>query len=383
MSIRGLAHIAGAFEHTARDLPDHSLPQIHAECAVGALADAGLSIRDVDGYFSTGQVGFGGISMTEYLGLKPRYIDSTFTGGSSYLAHVGHAAAAIAAGKCRVALITQGAKVRGVLRGAKHSADTPEFAFETVFGETNAAVYALAARRHMHEYGTTSKQLAAVKQTFSEYAQHNPHALLRKRVTVDDVINSPMIADPLHRLDCCVVTDGGGAAVIVAPEIARDLKRRSVTILGHAEAIKHSGSGPNDFTGTGAKWSAPQALAEAGVGIADIDFASIYDSFTITVIMTLEDFGFCKKGQGGAFVADGALALDGCIPVNTDGGGLCNNHPGYQGGMVRLIEAVRQLRGEANPNTQVRDCRIAVAHGTGGGMSRQASVTLVLGREDA
>jgi len=383
MSIRGKAHVMGVFEHPARDLPDHSVQQIHAECAVGALADAGLSIRDVDGYFSTGQLGFGGVSLTEYLGLNPSYIDATFTGGSSYLAHVGHAAAAIAAGKCRVALITQGAKVRGVVRSAKHSVDTPEFPFETVYGETNAGIYALAARRHMHEFGTTAEQLAAVKVAASEYAQFNPNALLRKRVTVEEVVNSPMIADPLHRLDCCVVTDGGGAIVVVAPEIARSLNRQSIPVLGHAEAIKHSGSGLNDFTSTGATISAPRALAEAGVSLGEIDYASIYDSFTITVIMTLEDFGFCQKGQGGAFVAAGALRLDGVIPVNTDGGGLCNNHPGYQGGLVKIVEAVRQLRGEAAPQTQVRDCKFAVAHGTGGGMSRQASVTLVLGREDS
>jgi acetyl-CoA C-acetyltransferase len=383
MSIRGAAHIVGAYEHPARDLPDHSVQQIHAECAVGALADAGLSIRDVDGYFSTGQLGFGGASMTEYLGLNPSYIDATFVGGSSYISHVGHAAAAIAAGKCRVALITQGAKVRGVVRSAKHTVDTPEFPFETVYGETNAGIYALAARRHMYEFGTTAEQLAAVKVAASEYAQFNPNALLRKRVTVEDVVNSPMIADPLHRLDCCVVTDGGGAIIVVAPEIARSLRRRSVKVLGHAESIKHSGNGLNDFTNTGAKVSAARALAEAGVSLGDINYASIYDSFTITVIMTLEDFGFCKKGEGGAFVASGALALDGVIPVNTDGGGLCSNHPGYQGGLVKIVEAVRQLRGEAAPQTQVRDCKIAVAHGTGGGMSRQASVTLVLGREDS
>tara|TARA_B110001454_G_scaffold177183_1_gene169578 strand:+ start:14171 stop:15322 length:1152 start_codon:yes stop_codon:yes gene_type:complete len=383
MSERRTAHIAGVYEHPKRDLPQHSVQQIHAECALGALADAGLSIRDVDGYFSTGQLGFGGVSMTEYLGLKPSYVDSTFMGGSSYLAHVGHAAAAIAAGKCKVALITQGAKVRGVIRGAKHTADTPEFPFETVYGETNAGIYALAARRHMHEFGTTPEQLAAVKVAAAIYAQHNPNALLRKLVSVEDVVNSPMIADPLHRLDCCVVTDGGGAIIVVAPEIARELKRPSVKILGHAETIKHSGNGPNDFTSTGATISAARALAQAGIGLSDVDYASIYDSFTITVIMTLEDFGFCKKGHGGAFVADGALSLDGVIPVNTDGGGLCNNHPGYQGGLVKVVEAVRQLRGEANPGTQVRDCGIAVAHGTGGGMSRQGSVTLVLGRGDA
>lgn len=383
MSIRGKAHIAGVFEHPGRDLPNHSVQQIHAECAVGALADAGLSIRDVDGYFSTGQLGFGGVSLTEYLGLSPSYVDATFVGGSSYLSHVGHAAAAIAAGKCRVALITQGAKVRGVIRGNKHTADTPEFPFETVYGETNAGIYALAARRHMHEFGTTAAQLAAAKVTASEYARHNPNALLRKLVTIEDVVNSPMIADPLHRLDCCVVTDGGGAVVVVAPEIARSLDRPCVSVLGHGEAIKHSGSGRNDFTSTGATMSGPRALAEAGVTLGDLDYASIYDSFTITVIMTLEDLGFCRKGEGGAFVASGALRRDGVIPVNTDGGGLCNNHPGYQGGMVKIVEAVRQLRGEAHPETQVRDCRFAIAHGTGGGMSRQASVSLVLGREDA
>ncbi len=383
MSIREKAHIVGAYEHPGRDLPHHSVQQIHAECAMGALADAGLSLGDVDGYFSTGQLGFGGLSLAEYLGLRPSYIDSTFTGGSSFLAHVGHAAAAIAMGKCKIALITQGAKVRGVVRGPKHTADTPEFPFETVYGETNAGIYALAARRHMHEYGTTAAQLAAVKVQAAAYAQHNPNALLRKPVSIEDVLNSPMIADPLHRLDCCVVTDGGGAVVVASPEIARQLRRPSVKLIGHAEAIKHSGNGRNDFTTTGAVISGRQAFAEAGVSPSDIQYASIYDSFTITVVMTLEDLGFCPKGAGGAFVADGQLALDGGLPVNTDGGGLCNNHPGYQGGIVKIIEAVRQLRGEANPHTQVKNCALALAHGTGGGMSRHASVTLVLAREDA
>ena len=384
MSIKGKAFIAGAFEHPGRDLPDLSVMRIHAECAMGALADAGLSLADVDGYFCNGQLGFGGISMAEYLGLSPSYIDSTFMGGSSYLAHVGHAASAIAAGKCKVALITQGAKVRGVVRGAKLAPDTPEYPFEHVFGETNAGIYALAARRHMHEYGTTAAQLAAVKVAASEFAQHNPNALLRKRVSIDDVLNSPMIADPLHRMDCCVVTDGGGALVLVAPEIAKSLKRPSVKLLGHGEAVKHGGDGRPDLTCTGAVWSGLRAFAEAGVAPADIDYASIYDSFTITVVMTLEDLGFCKKGQGGAYVADGAaLGLDSALPVNTDGGGLCSNHPGYQGGLVKAVEAVRQLRGEANPKVQVKDCALALAHGTGGGMSRMGSVTLVLGREDA
>jgi acetyl-CoA C-acetyltransferase len=225
--------------------------------------------------------------------------------------------------------------------------------------------------------------MAEVKAAAAFHAQYNPNALLRKPVTVDDVLASPMVADPLRRLDCCVVTDGGGAVIVTTPEIARGLKRQPVKILGHGEAIKHTNGGRVDMTYTAAVWSGPTAFQEAGVTPADIDYASIYDSFTITVLMTLEDLGFCKKGQGGAFAADGALRIGGRLPVNTDGGGLCNNHPGYQGGMVKIIEAVRQLRGEAQPEVQVKDCELALAHGTGGGISRLCSATLVLGRGDA
>jgi acetyl-CoA C-acetyltransferase len=384
MSVRGKASIVGAYEHPGRDLPDRSAAQIHAEVALGALADAGLELKDVDAYFSTGQLGLGSISLAEYIGLKHlSHIDSTFTGGSSYLCHVGHAAAAIAAGKCRVALVTQGARVRGIVRGAKLPADTPEYAFETPYGETNVGIYALAARRHMHEYGTTMEQMAEVKVAASYHAQFNANALLRKPVGIADVLASPMVADPLHRLDCCVVTDGGGAVVVVCPEIARDLKRDSVKVLGAGEAVKHTMGGRLDATYTAAVWSGPSAFAEAGVTPADINYASIYDSFTITVLMTLEDLGFCKKGQGGAFVSDGALRAGGRLPVNTDGGGLCNNHPGYQGGMVKIVEAVRQLRGEAASQVQVPNCALALAHGTGGGISRLGSATLILGRSDA
>jgi acetyl-CoA C-acetyltransferase len=235
----------------------------------------------------------------------------------------------------------------------------------------------------MYEYGTTARQLAEVKAAAAYHAQFNPNALLRKPVTVEEVLASPLVADPLHRLDCCVITDGGGAVIVTSPEVAADLKRRSVKILGHGEAIKHTMSGRLDVTYTAAVWSGPAAFAEAAVTPADIDYASIYDSFTITVLMTLEDLGFCEKGQGGAFVADGALRIDGRLPVNTDGGGLCNNHPGYQGGMIKIIEAVRQLRGEAQPEVQVKNCELALAHGTGGGISRLCSATLILARGDA
>jgi acetyl-CoA C-acetyltransferase len=385
VSARGKAHIAGAWEHPERKIPGKSVAQVHAEVALGALADAGLSMRDVDAYFCAGDApGFGPLSMAEYLGLDHlSYLDSTETGGSSYLTHVGHAAAAIAAGKCRVALITLAGLPRtlGLERGRGAS---PESGFESPFGPTTVSMYALAARRHMYEYGTTSAQLAEIKVAASQHAAVNPNALLPRAVTVEEVLDSPVISDPLHRLDCCVITDGGGALVVVAPEVARDLPRRTVRVLGHGEAPKHARNGHVDLTYTGARWSGPRAFEEAGVTVADIDYASIYDSFTITVLETIEDLGFCKKGDGGHFVADGALrAPGGALPFNTDGGGLCNNHPASRGGMTKVIEAVRQLRGEAHPQVQVPDCEIALAHGTGGSLAtRMGSATLILGRED-
>ena len=390
MSIRGKAFIAGAFEHPGRELPDLGVPQIHAEVAAGALADAGLGFGDVDAYFCAGDApGFGPLSMAEYLGLRCSYVDSTETGGSSYLYHVGHAAAAIAAGKCRVALVTLAGKPRtgGALPGgAGRIGAAPESNFERSWGLPGAVGgYALAAQRHMYEFGTTSEQLAEIKVAASLHAQHNPHAFLPRPVTVEEVIDSPMVCSPLRRMDCCVVTDGGGAVVVVSPEVARDLPRRTVKVLGHGEAPKHTDNGRIDLTYSGAVWSGPRALEEAGVTLADIDYASIYDSFTITVLMTLEDLGFCEKGKGGEFVSDGALvAPDGRLPFNTDGGGLCNNHPANRGGMTKIIEAVRQLREETQPAVQVPDCNLALVHGTGGSLgTRMGSATLILGRQDA
>lgn len=383
-SIRGAAYIVGAFEHPMRELPDASVAQIHAEVAIGALTDAGLTLADVDGYFCGGDAPGGVVAMADYLGLRLSHCDSTDLGGSSYVAHVGHAAQAIALGKCRVALITLGGRPRSGRR-RKPPADAPAVAFEATYGHSNAASYALAARRHMHEFGTTSAQLAEVKVAASRHAQHNPSALLRKPVTVEEVLASPLIADPLHRLDCCVITDGGGALVVVSPDVKRDLQRRAVKVLGAAEAPKHTDGGRIDLTYTGAAWSGPRALAEAGVRPGDVDYASVYDSFTITVVQALEDLGFCAKGEGGRFVSDGALlAPHGRLPLNTDGGSLCNNHPANRGGMSRVIEAVRQLRGEAHPAVQVPGCRLALAHGTGGWLgTRMGSATLVLGQEDA
>jgi len=387
VSIRGKALIAGAYEHPRREIPDRTVPQIHAEVAVGALGDAGLALSDVDAYFCDSSAGFGTLSMAEYLGLRLSYVDSTETGGSSYLAHVGHAAAAIAAGKCTVALVTLAGRPRsgrGIVRPGGDS--TPEGEFEGLWGLAGPVTnYAIAARRHMYEFGTTSEQLAHIKVAASLHAQHNPHAFLPDPVTVEEVLDSPMISDPLHRLDCCVITDGGGAVVVVSPEVARDLDRTAVKILGHGETVKHTDNGRIDVTYSGAVWSGPRAFEEAGVTPGDIDYVSIYDSFTITVLETIEDLGFCEKGQGGRFVMDGALVSPGGrLPFNTDGGGLCNNHPANRGGMTKIIEAVRQLRGETAPAVQVPDCRLALAHGTGGSLAtRMGSATLILGQEDA
>jgi acetyl-CoA C-acetyltransferase len=384
VSIRNKAYISGAYEHPTRLAPDKSTPQLHAECAAGALADAGLSLQDVDGYFCAGDApGFGGMSMVDYLGLNVRHVDSTETGGSSYILHVSHAAQAIAAGKCSVALITLAGRPRSEPFG-RQLGNAPEAPFEGWVGQSTHNSYGMCAARHMHDYGTTSEQLAWIKVAASTHAQYNPHAMLRDVVTVEDVISSPMISDPLHRLDCCVVSDGGGALLVVSPEVAKSLKRPLVAVRGAGEHVKGPRGGMNlDLSTSAAAVSGPAAFAEAGVVPADIQYASIYDSFTITVLIQLEDLGFCEKGEGGRFVADGNLISgSGTLPFNTDGGGLCNNHPTNRGGITKVIEAVRQLRGEAHPEVQVPDCGLAVATGIGGALgARHGAATLILERQ--
>lgn len=391
MSLNGQAYIVGAYEHPTRKAPDKSLAQLHAEVAKGALDDAGLSHRDVDGYFcaSGDTPGLGGLSMIEYLGLNPRHIDATDTGGSSYLVHVGHALEAVAAGRCNVALVTLAGRPRseGMATGTAPrmgNVQQPDVQFEFPFGPATANMYAMVARRHMHEFGTTSEQLAWVKVAASHHAQYNPHAMLPKVVTVEDVVNSPLVADPLHRLDCCVISDGGGALVIARPEIANALKRPKVKIIGVGEASKVQAGGVGlDLTYSAGRASGKAAFEMAGVKAADVKYASIYDSFTITVVMQIEDLGFCKKGDGGKFVSDGNLISGvGKLPFNTDGGGLCSNHPGNRGGMTKVIEAVRQARGEAHPKVQVKNPDIVLAHGTGGSLgTRHVGSTVILERE--
>lgn len=388
MSINGKAYIVGAYEHPTRHAVDKSLAQLHAEVAKGAIEDAGLSHRDIDGFFcGTDAPGLGPMSMIDYLGLRVRHLDSTDTGGSSYLVHVAHAAQAIATGKCNVALVTLAGRPRAAgwsgTQARTFGALAPDAAFEYPYGMGTANVYAMSAMRHMYEYGTTSEQLAWIKVAASHHAQHNEQALLRDVVTVEDVLNSPMVADPLHKLDCCVVTDGGGAVILARPEIAKSLNRPRIKLLGAGETLKGQDGGNIDVTYSGAVWTGPRAFEEAGVKPTDIKYASIYDSFTITVLIQLEDLGFCEKGQGGKFVADGNLISGiGKLPVNTDGGGLCNNHPSNRGGMTKIIEAVRQLRHEAHPKVQVPDCDLALAHGTGGFLAgRHGSATLIMERE--
>ncbi|KAA0889417.1 thiolase domain-containing protein [Pusillimonas sp. ANT_WB101] len=372
MSLKGKAYIVGAYEHPTRFSPDKSVTQLHAECALGALQDAGLTIDDVDGYFCAGDVPGGSpISMVEYLNLNLKWVDGSELGGCSYMVLLRHAAMAIAQGKCSVALITLAGKPKsmGVATGTAPRAlgpERPETPWDLPYKPTITGIYGMLTQRHMYEYGTTSAQLAAIKVAASHHAQYNEHAALRKVVTVDDVLNSPVISTPLHRLDCCVITDGGGALVVTSPEIARKLNRPHVRIMGTGETINTSRGGYFDSTQTGAAVTGKMAFEEAGVGVADIKYASIYDNFTIMVLMQLEDLGFCKKGEGGHFVAEGNLISgQGQLPFNTDGGGLCNNHPSNRGGMTKVIEAVRQLRGEAHPSVQVKDCDIAMASGPG------------------
>lgn len=383
------AYIAGAFEHPCREAPKKSTMQLHAEVARGALRDAGVEKDAVDGYFTAGipeyRWGLPPLLMADYLGLDVAVMGSTDIGGSAYISHVGHAVSAILNGKCDVVLITLAARPRSQAQETGTSSQairSMQDSFEHIYGTPISTKYAMAARRHMHEYGTSEQQLAEVRVAASHHAQYNDDALYRETVTVEDVVTSPIVADPLHVLDCCVITDGGGAIVVVSENVRQELDRECVEILGHGEAVKHHDAGRIRMTTTGAEKSSERAYEESNTSAEDIDYVSLYDSFTITVLETLEDLGFCEKGAGGEFVEGGTLkAPDGDLPVNTDGGGLCSNHPD-RGGMTKIIEAVRQLRGEANDEVQL-DAEFALVHGTGGNLTtRVGASTLVLGGGD-
>lgn len=384
MSLRMKAAIVGVDESDEIGIvPDKSALRLHAEAARNALADAGIAASEVDGLFTAGIGGMATVQLGEYLGIRPRFTDSTSTGGSSFVIHVEHAAAAIAAGLCEVALITHGQlghswrRRRG--RGGPAWAldgDLPMAQFEIPFGVGAApSTYALACMRHMHEFGTTHEQLAEIAVATRKWAQLNPKAMMRDPLTIDDVLSSRWIAYPFHIYDCCLVTDAGGAAVVVSPERARSCRKKPVWLLGCGESHTHQSIlNMPDLTQTPARYSGKQAFEMAGVRHEDIDVVEVYDSFTYTVLVTLEELGFCEKGEGGAFVSGQRTAPGGEFPLNTNGGGLSYTHPGMYG-IFLIIEAVRQLRGECGER-QVPNARLALVNGTGGTLS--ATGTLIL-----
>lgn len=372
------AAIAGIHEYPLRVAPGVSAMQIKAASLKAALEDAGLNWQDVDGLYDAGDgEGGGGLGLAAYLGLKPRVIDTTQVGGSSYEYHAAHALRDIAAGRVKVAVTTYGSTAAsnripiGTGGGARPGASW-QSNMEGPYGSTLISNYAMVKQRHMFQYGTTDEQLAAISVATRKHAMRNPEAVKAMNdlqfvnvaeITVQDVLESRVVADPLHLLECCMVSDGGGAAVFVAPEIARSIKKKPVWIIGSGEGTKYRENG-GDITVSAGAQSAPPAFAQAGVTPDEIDIAMIYDSFTITVATCLEDLGFCKKGEAGPFVGDGHLAFDQPgLTLNTDGGGLSSNHPGMRG-LFLLLEATRQLRGEST--SQVNGAKLAVAHGNGG-----------------
>ncbi len=384
--LRGAAAIVGAVDAVSpTGQLDRTDAQLEVEMVRDALDDAGLCIDDVDCVMSTSGM-MASLDLGERLGVRGRFTDSTMTGGSSFEVHVEHAAAAIAAGLCEVAVIVYAATPRsgknpfaggGPGMGAMDSA---LFQWDLPYGlGLPAASYSLAARRHMHDYGTTSEHLAQIAVSFRQWAAKNANAYHQEPITVEDVLASPMVAEPLHKLDCCLVTDGAGALVVTSAQRAADLARPPVYVLGAGTAHTHgmSISQMGDLTTTGAAVSGPRAMAMAGITPADVDVVELYDSFTITALMTLEDLGFCQKGEGGEFVADGRLGPGGALPTNTNGGGLAYTHPGMYG-MFILVEAVRQLRGDGG-DRQVPGAEIALANGCGGVLS--CTSTIVLGTE--
>ena len=385
MTISETIAIAGVYEHPSRFSPHKTEFQIMAECAKGALDEAGLSLSDVDGLFGASMtMGMMGIvDLAEYLNLKPNYLDGTNIGGSSFVAHVTHAAAAINAGLCDVGLILYGstASSNAVAIGTGgRGGSTPNESFTTPYGMTTVGSYALYAQLHMERYGTTSEQLAEIAVAMRYHASLNPDAKMRAPITVDDVMSSRVISTPLHLLDCCIISDGGGAVVVTSAQRAQDLAMKPVVLLGAGEAASHQELGSPDLLTIAAKQSGRRAFAMAGVSHDDIDLAMIYDSFTITVLATLENLGFCKPGEGGDFVTEGRIKLGGEIPVNPDGGGLSSNHPGMRG-IFLIIEAVKQLRGEGDAR-QVVDATLACVHGTGGTIGdKHSGATLILGVE--
>ena len=352
--------------------------QHHAEAAYNALEDAGLKMSDVDGLLSAG---FGTLTLAEYLGIEPTYTDSTSVGGSSFIIHIAHAMAAINAGYCEVALVTHGEAGRSARSRAGGNAAEPGPQFEVPYGFIGAPIlYAMAARRYMHEYGEdyVRQGMAEVAVATRKWANKNPRAYFKDvPMSFDDYHNSRWISWPFHLPDCCLVTDAGGAYVVTSAERARDLPKKPVYVLGAAEGHDHGLiSTMPDLTRTWGRYTGPQSLAMAGLTHSDIDLAMIYDSFTYTVLTTLESLGFCGAGEAPEFVANQRTAPGGDFAMNTSGGGLSYTHSGMYG-MFLVVEAVRQLRGEAGER-QIDDPKISLVHGTGGQLSSTGTVILAV-----
>ncbi|MFE9565661.1 acetyl-CoA acetyltransferase [Streptomyces sp. NPDC006487] len=361
---------------------------LHAQAARRALADSGLDRSVIDGFASAGLGILAPVEVAEYLGLRPTWVDSTSVGGSTWEVMAAHAADAIAAGHANAVLLVYGSTARADIKARRRTSNLSFGArgplqFEVPYGHTLVSKYAMAARRHMHEYGTTLEQLAEVAVQARANAATNPDAMFRDPITVDDVLSSGMIADPFTKLNCCIRSDGGCAVLLAAEDYVPDTAKEPVWILGSGTAVSHTTMSEwEDFTVSPAAVSGRRAFARAGLTPADVDLAEIYDAFTYMTLVTLEDLGFCAKGEGGAFVEKGRLLRDGEFPVNTDGGGLSACHPGMRG-LFLLVEAVRQLRGEAGEG-QVRKRggnlpQVAIASGTGGWFC--SSGTIILGRD--
>jgi acetyl-CoA acetyltransferase len=375
-ALRGKTAVVGIGTAGMGEAPGRSAIELLAEASLNAIADAGLKLSDVDGIFAaTSTHAFPTLSVAEYFGLRPRFVDGTNIGGASFEAHLLHAALALDAGLCDVALICYGSNQRTA--GGRFVSMSEPQVWEAPFKpRMPLTAYALAASRHMHQFGTTREQLAEVAVAARAWANLNPEAFARGPLRVADVLASRMISDPLTVLDCCLVTDGGAACVMTRADRARHLAKPPVYFLGGAGAQWHRAiSMMPDLTVTAASESGPRALAHAGVALADVKLAMLYDAFTICTLLFLEDLGFCPKGEAGRFVEGGAIAPGGKLAVNTNGGGLSCVHPGMYG-LFLIIEAVTQLRGAAG-DRQVKDCDVALVHGNGGTLSAQ--VTCVLG----
>ena len=376
--LRGKSAIVGTGHAGFGEAHGLTAYEIMAQSALAALGDAGLKLSDVDGLFCTMmEDSMPGLMAAEYLGIEPRFIDGTMLGGSSFVNYLTSATMALDAGLCDVALIVYGSNQR-TASGKLVTASRPP-AYEAPYNPRYPiSGYAMAAARHMHEYGTTREQLADVAVSARAWAQHNPEAFERGPLTREDVLGARMVGDPLTVRDCCLVTDGGGAIVMVRADRARDFPKAPVYVLGSAAESSHRQiSQMKDFTETAARASGQRAFAAAGVSPSDIQAVELYDAFTINTILFLEDLGFCAKGEGGAFVEGGRIAPNGALPVNTNGGGLSCVHPGMYG-IFTVIEAARQIRGDA-PGLQLDNVDLALAHGNGGVLSSQ--VTAILGSQ--